>query len=101
MMRLLINALFLLPTQSLNAGSEPYFSLADYDAASDREYVGAVGILSRPDLGLVIPVTVQSGGALLLGDPPVDKIPSTAVKRAVCGQAITFPNLPDRNLVCR
>ena len=101
MLRLLINIFFLSLVQGSDASSEPYFSLADYDAASDREYIGAVGILSRPDLGLVITITVQSGGALLLGDPPVDKIPSTAVKRAVCGQVISFPNLPERNLVCR
>ena len=75
--------------------------MKDFDRTSDKAYVEAIGIIPRPDMGIIIPVNVQPDGSILLGDPPVDKVPAQSVKNAVCGRAIEFEGLPDRVLVCR
>ena len=72
----------------------------DYYDDADYQYVDMRGVIRRPDLGLVIPVTVQYDGSVLLGDPPVDKIPSTRVRQAVCGKDIYFAGLASRKLTC-
>ena len=69
----------------------------DYYDDADYEYVDMRGEIRRPDLGIIIPVTVQYDGTVLLGDPPVDKIPSSRVRRAVCGREIHFAELPSKN----
>ena len=80
---------------------DEHFILKDFDRTSDKVYVEAIGIISRPDMGIIIPVNVQPDGSILLGDPPVDKVPAQSVKNAVCGRAIEFEGLPDRVLVCQ
>ncbi len=72
----------------------------DYYDDADYEYVDMRGEIRRPDLGIIIPVTVQYDGTVLLGDPPVDKIPSSRVRRAVCGREIYFAELPSKILAC-
>ena len=78
-----------------------HFILKDFDRTSDKAYVEAMGIIPRPDMGIIIPVNVQPDGAILLGDPAVDKVPAESVKNAVCGRTIEFEDLPDRVLVCQ
>ena len=68
----------------------------DYYDDADYEYVDMRGEIRRPDLGIIIPVTVQYDGTVLLGDPPVDKIPSSRVRRAVCGRD-SFCGTPFKN----
>ena len=87
---------------AMTASAEPYLILEgfDYYDDSDYEYVDMRGVIRRPDLGIVIPVTVQYDGSVLLGDPPVDKIPSRRVRRAVCGREIQFTELPTKILAC-
>ena len=87
---------------SMAAFAEPYLMLDDFDYYDDEdyEYVDMRGLIRRPDLGIVIPVTVQYDGSVLLGDPPVDKIPSSRVRRAVCGREIHFAELPSKILAC-
>lgn len=87
---------------SIPASAEPYMVLEDFDYYDDEdyEYVDISGVIRRPDLGIVIPVTVQYDGSVLLGDPPVDKIPSRRVRKAVCGREIHFDELPPKILEC-
>ena len=80
---------------------DEHFILKDFDRTSDKAYVEAMGIIPRPDMGIIIPVNVQPDGAILLGDPAVDKVPAQSVKNAVCGRTIEFVDLPDRVLVCQ
>ena len=80
---------------------DEHFILKDFDRAADKAYVGTMGIIPRPDMGIIIPVNVQPDGAILLGDPAVDKVPARSVKNAVCGRTIEFVDLPDRVLVCQ
>ena len=80
---------------------DEHFILKDFDRTTDKAYVEAMGIIPRPDMGIIIPVNVQPDGSILLGDPPVDKVPAQSVKNAVCGRAIEFEGLPDRVLVCQ
>jgi len=80
---------------------DDHFILKDFDRTSDKAYVEAIGIVPRPDMGIIIPVNVQPDGSILLGDPPVDKVPAQSVKDAVCGRTIEFEGLPDRVLVCQ
>ena len=40
----------------------------DYYDDADYEYVDMRGEIRRPDLGIIIPVTVQYDGTVLLGD---------------------------------
>ena len=68
----------------------------DYYDDADYEYVDMRGEIRRPDLGIIIPVTVQYDGTVLLGDPPVDKIPSSRVRRAVC-ERDSFCGTPFKN----
>ena len=77
------------------------FILKDFDRAADKAYVETIGIIPRPDMGIIIPVNVQPDGSILLGDPPVDKVPAQSVKNAVCGRTIEFEGLADRALVCQ
>ena len=99
MMVMLVSLLVL----SMSASAEPYFMLEDFDYYDDAdfEYVDMRGVIRRPDLGIIIPVTVQYDGTVLLGDPPVDKIPSRKVRKAVCGRAIQFAELPSKILACQ
>ena len=87
---------------SMAVSAEPYLTLKDFDYYDDAdyEYVDLRGEIRRPDLGIIIPVTVQYDGTVLLGDPPVDKIPSSRVRRAVCGREIHFAELPSKILAC-
>ena len=87
---------------SMTASAEPYLMLEDFDYYDDAdyEYVDMRGEIRRPDLGIIIPVTVQYDGTVLLGDPPVDKITSSRVRRAVCGREIHFAELPSKILAC-
>ena len=87
---------------SMAVSAEPYLTLKDFDYYDDAdyEYVDMRGVIRRPDLGIVIPVTVQYDGSVLLGDPPVDKIPSSRVRRAVCGREVQFAELPSKILAC-
>ena len=80
---------------------DDHFILKDFDRTSDKAYVEAIGIVPRPDMGIIIPVNVQPDGSILLGDPAVDKVPAQSVKNAVCGRTIEFEGLPDRVLVCQ
>jgi len=80
---------------------EEHFILKDFDRAADKAYVETMGIIPRPDMGILVPVNVQPDGSILLGDPPVDKVPAQSVKNAVCGRTIEFEGLPDRVLVCQ
>lgn len=80
---------------------DDHFILKDFDRTSDKAYVEAIGIVPRPDMGIIIPVNVQPDGSILLGDPPVDKVPAQSVKDAVCGRTIEFEGLPDRVLMCQ
>ena len=80
---------------------DEYFRLKDFDRALDKANVETIGIIPRPDMGIVIPVNVQPDGAILLGDPAVDKVPAQSVKNAVCGRTIEFEGLSDRVLVCQ
>lgn len=80
---------------------DEHFILKDFDRAADKAYVETMGIIPRPDMGIIIPVNVQPDGSILLGDPAVDKVPSQSVKNAVCGRTIEFEGLPDRVLVCQ
>jgi hypothetical protein len=80
---------------------DEHFILKDFDRTSDKAYIDAVGIIPRPDMGIIIPVNVQPDGSILLGDPPVDKVPAQSVKNAVCGRTIEFEGLPDRVLMCQ
>tara|TARA_B100001939_G_scaffold256844_1_gene223773 strand:+ start:460 stop:789 length:330 start_codon:yes stop_codon:yes gene_type:complete len=80
---------------------DEHFILKDFDRTSDKAYVEAIGIVPRPDMGIIIPVNVQPDGSILLGDPPVDKVPAQSVKDAVCGRTIEFEGLPDRVLMCQ
>ena len=80
---------------------DEHFILKDFDRTSDKAYVEAKGIIPRPDMGIIIPVNVQPDGSILLGDPPVDKVPAQSVKDAVCGRTIEFEGLRDRTLVCQ
>ena len=80
---------------------DEHFILKDFDRTSDKAYVEAIGIVPRPDMGIIIPVNVQPDGSILLGDPPVDKVPAQSVKNAVCGRTIEFEGLPDRVLMCQ
>ena len=87
---------------SMTAYAEPYLILEDFDYYDDAdyEYVDMSGVIRRPDLGIVIPVTVQYDGSVLLGEPPVDKIPSIRVRQTVCGREIYFEGLPSKILAC-
>ena len=87
---------------SITASAEPYLMLEDFDYYDDLdyEYVDMRGVIRRPDLGIVIPVTVQYDGSVLLGEPPVDKIPSRRVRKVVCGSEIQFEGLPSKILAC-
>ena len=78
-----------------------HFILKDFDRAADKAYVETMGIIPRPDMGIIIPVNVQPDGSILLGNPAVDKVPAQSVKDAVCGRTIEFEGLPDRVLVCQ
>lgn len=78
----------------------PHFLLEGFDSAADANYVNLMGTIKRPDMGIIIPATIQPDGEILLGDPPVDKLPSLEVQRAVCGQAIYYEGLPERTLFC-
>ncbi|MCH1611283.1 MAG: hypothetical protein L7S53_08255 [Luminiphilus sp.] len=80
---------------------DDHFILKDFDRAADKAYVETMGIIPRPDMGIIIPVNVQPDGSILLGDPAVDKVPAQSVKNAVCGRTIEFKGLPDRVLVCQ
>ena len=80
---------------------DEHFILKDFDRTSDEAYVEAIGIIPRPDMGIIIPVNVQPDGSIQLGDPPVDKMPTQSVKNAVCGCTIEFEGLPDRFLMCQ
>lgn len=80
---------------------DEHFILKDFDRAADKAYVETMGIIPRPDMGIIIPVSVQPDGSILLGDPAVDKVPAQSVKNAVCGRTIEFEGLPDRVLVCQ
>ena len=80
---------------------DEYFILKDFDRAADKAYFETMGIIPRPDMGIIIPVNVQPDGSILLGDPPVDKVPAQSVKNAVCGRTIEFEGLPDRVVVCQ
>ena len=80
---------------------DEHFILKDFDRAADKAYVVTMGIIPRPDMGIIIPVNVQPDGAILLGNPAVDKVTAQSVKNAVCGRAIEFEGLPDRVLVCQ
>ena len=80
---------------------DEHFILKDFDRTQrgwHKAYVETMGIIPRPDMGIIIPVNVQPDGAILLGDPPVDKVPAQSVKTAVCGRTIEFEGLPDRVL---
>jgi len=79
---------------------DPHFLLEGFDRAADANYVNVMGTIKRPDMGIIIPATVQPDGEILLGDPPIDKLPSLEVQRAVCGQTIYFEGLPERTLLC-
>ena len=79
---------------------DPHFLLEGFDRAADANYVNVMGTIKRPDMGIIIPATVQPDGEILLGDPPIDKLPSLEVQRAVCGQTIYFEGLPERALFC-
>ena len=81
--------------------ADEHFILKDFDRAADKAYVGTMGIIPRPDMGIIIPVNVQPDGAILLGDAAVDKVPARSVKNAVCGRTIEFVDLPGRVLVCQ
>ena len=50
---------------SMTASAEPYLMLKDFDYYDDAdyEYVDMRGVIRRPDLGIVIPVTVQYDGS--------------------------------------
>ena len=78
---------------------DEHFILKDFDRAADKAYVETMGVIPRPDVGIIIPVSVQPDGSILLGDPAVDKVPGQSVKNAVCGRTIEFEGLPDRVLV--
>ena len=94
--------LLLTPSLLLTAQIEDeYFILKDFDRVADKAYVETVGIIPRPDMGVIIPVNVQPDGSILLGDPAVDKVPARSVKNAVCGRSIEFEGLPERTLVCQ
>ena len=80
---------------------DEHFILKDFDRAGDKAYVETMGFIPRPDMGIIIPVNVQPDGAILLGDPAVDKVPAQSVKNAVCGRTVEFVDLPDRALVCQ
>ena len=80
---------------------DEHFILKDFDRAADKAYVETMGIIPRPDMGIIIPVSVQPDGSILLGDPAVDKVPAQSVKDAVCGRTIEFEGLRDRTLVCQ
>jgi hypothetical protein len=79
---------------------EEHFMLDNFDASTDQGYIDVMGEIRRPDMGIIIPVSVGADGSLLLGNPPVDKVPSQRVKTAVCGQTIYFDGLPERELMC-
>ena len=99
-MRVILVSLLVL---SMSASAEGYLMLEDFDYYDDAdfEYVDMRGVIRRPDLGIIIPVTVQYDGTVLLGDPPVDKIPSRRVRKAVCGREIQFAERPSKILACR
>ena len=80
---------------------DEHFILKDFDRAADKAYVEAMGIIPRPDMGIIIPVSVQPDGSILLGDPAVDRVPAQSLKNAVCGRNIEFEGLPGRVLVCQ
>ena len=80
---------------------DEHFIFKDFDRAADKAYAETMGIIPRPDMGIIIPVNVQPDGSILLGDPAVDKVPAQSVKNAVCGRTIEFEGLPDRVLVCQ
>ena len=85
---------------SASRGNDPHFLLEGFDRGADANYVNLMGTIKRPDMGGIIPATAQPHGEILLSEPPVDKLPSLEVKRAVCGQTIYFEGLPERVLVC-
>ena len=80
---------------------DEHFILKDFDRTSDKAYIETMGIIPRPDMGIIIPVNVQPDGSILLGNPAVDKVPAQSVKNAVCGRTIEFEGLPDRVLMCQ
>ena len=80
---------------------DEHFVLKDFDRAGDKAYIETMGFIPRPDMGIIIPVNVQPDGAILLGDPAVDKVPARSIKNAVCGRTIEFEGLPDRVLMCQ
>ena len=80
---------------------DEHFILKDFDRAADKAYVETMGVIPRPDMGIIIPVNVQPDGSILLGNPAVDKVPAQSVKDAVCGRTIEFEGLRDRTLVCQ
>ncbi|MDG2459372.1 MAG: hypothetical protein P8M73_00690 [Luminiphilus sp.] len=82
------------------SADDRHFVLDGFERGTDAAYVELTGTIERPDLGVIIPATIQPDGSILLGDPPVDKIPSSAVQHAVCGQTIHFDALPERMLYC-
>ena len=81
---------------------EPYLMLEDFDYYDDAdyEYVDMRGEIRRPDLGIVIPVTVQYDGSVLLGNPPVDKIPSVEFAEQYVGERFSLRNSPSKILAC-
>jgi len=98
---LLLVALTLHSAPPLAQIEDEHFILKDFDRTSDKAYIETMGIIPRPDMGIIIPVNVQPDGSILLGNPAVDKVPAQSVKNAVCGQTIEFEGLPDRVLMCQ
>jgi hypothetical protein len=98
---LLGSVLILLSVGAKSQTDDEHFILQGFDKTKDTGYLSTIGFINRPDLGVVIPVNVQKDGSILLGDPPVDRVPADSVKRAVCGQTIEFDGLPQRTLLCQ
>ena len=72
----------------------------DYYDDADYEYVDMRGVIRRLPKDIIIPVTVQYDGTVLLGDPPVDRFhrvefASSLWKRnSVCGTPLKNTCLP-------
>ena len=45
---------------------DEHFILKDFDRAADKAYVETMGIIPRPDMGIIIPVNVQPDGLSLI-----------------------------------
>ncbi len=98
---MLLAALILDSAPLLAQIEDEHFILKDFNRAADKAYVETMGIIPQAGMGIIIPVNVQPDGAILLGDPAVDKVPAQSVKNAVCGRTIEFEGLSDRVLVCQ